>query len=521
MEKSVDVLILGGSFSGASLALLLRREQPELTVLIVERAEVFDRKVGEATTEVSGEFLTKRLALTTYLAHHHLHKQGLRMWFPPREGDAFGDCAEIGANYQVRLPSFQLDREQLDSHLIALAEAEGAEVWRPARVREVNELNPEVGGEASTAAEVVVTKDGEEHRVRARWVMDASGRAAVLARKFGFHERLEEHPTNALWARFRGVKDWDGHEMRKAFPGYANSGAQASRGAATNHLTGYGWWCWIIPLKGGDFSAGLVYDSRLFTPGEGPSIGARLKAHLLSHPVGKVIFENAVPVDHDQKAYSHLPYRSTKLAGPGWQLLGDAAGFMDPLYSPGLDYCSWTVRCALGRIAAESRGESVDLALLNRRFECSFLTWFRALYLNKYHYLGDAELMSAAYLMDIGLFFLGPVRESTRVPTPDLECLPFNGPVDGAVGRFMMFYNRRLSILAQKRMAAGCYGRKNFGWSEFGDGFVPDPRSLIPVRKGAIRWLMAEWNALFLRPQALTTCEPRTLSKVGMPVPAN
>jgi hypothetical protein len=61
-------------------ALLLRREQPELSVLVVERAAAFDSKVGEATTEMSAMFLTRRLALWKHLELHHLPKEGLRYW---------------------------------------------------------------------------------------------------------------------------------------------------------------------------------------------------------------------------------------------------------------------------------------------------------------------------------------------------------------------------------------------------------------------------------------------------------
>ncbi len=514
MVKEYDVAIVGGSISGASLALLLRREAPDLRVLVVERSEKFDRKVGEATTEISGEFLSKRLALMSYLAHNHLPKQGLRLWFAEDAETAFDACVEVGANFQVRMPAFQLDREKLDQHVLECAAREGAEVWRPAKVAAV-ELDSDsdvargAGVDDGTAMArggggiLTVQRGGETVTVRARWIVDASGRAAMLARQRGTWRALEEHPTNAVWARFRGVKDWDGHELRSRNAMYGMS-CIASRAAATNHLTGYGWWCWIIPLKGGDFSAGIVYDSRLFTLPEGERLGERLLAHLRSHPVGREIFAEAEPIEGDVKAYSKLPYFSTEIAGPGWQIVGDAAGFIDPLYSPGLDYCSWGVRLALARIKGEAMGERVDLAEMNRRFRESYDTWFRALYLDKYFYMGDAELMSAAYQMDISLFYLGPVREITVAREHDLDCLPFNGPVDRRVGRFMKFYNRRLSAIARKRLAAGCYGRRNSGWRELGDGFVPDPRVLRSFWKGFSRWIGAEIHALTLRPAVET-----------------
>ncbi len=500
MRVNCDVAIIGGGFAGSSLALLLRREQPDLKVLLIDRSERSDRKVGEATTEIGGEFLHRRLALTRYLANHHIAKQGLRLWFAKDAGTAVDDCAEVGSDYQVRMPSFQVDRSQLDPHVLQLAQEAGVEVWRPVKVADCS--FPEAGGA------VIEVKSADESRtVHARWVVDASGRAATLARRMKTFRPLGEHPTNAIWGRFRGVKDLDGHDLRTRHPKFGRS-CIASRSAATNHLTGYGWWCWIIPLKGGDVSAGLVYDSRLYTPPEGARLGDRLKAHLATHPLGRELFTDAELVETEARTYSGLPYFSEKLAGPGWQLVGDAAGFLDPLYSPGLDYCSWTVRCALGRIAEEAAGRPVDLDALNARFVHSYDTWFRALYKDKYYYLGDAELMSAAYLMDIALFFMGPVREITTARERDLDCLPFNGPVDGMAGRFMKFYNRRLAHIARRRRAAGCYGRRNTGWRELGDGFVPDLRVLNPLAKGIRRWLAAELHAIFLSPREEPVAEP-------------
>jgi hypothetical protein len=100
--------------------------------------------------------------------------------------------------------------------------------------------------------------------------------------------------------------------------------------------------------------------------------------------------------------------------------------------------------------------------------------------------------------MDISLFYLGPVREITVAREHDRDCLPFNGPVDTVVGRFMKFYNARLAHIARKRRAAGCYGRRNTGWRELGDGFVPDVRTLKSFSRGFKHWMVAELHALTL-----------------------
>src|SRR5450631_2539884 len=134
MIPEFDVAIVGGAFSGAATALLIKRRRPETHILIIEKATEFDRKVGESTTEVSSCCLTKILGLTSYLGHEELSKQGLRLWLANRPDQPFDECVEIGARYQARLPAFQVDRSKLDTHLLQLAAKVGCEVWKPAKV---------------------------------------------------------------------------------------------------------------------------------------------------------------------------------------------------------------------------------------------------------------------------------------------------------------------------------------------------------------------------------------------------
>src|SRR5690348_12627334 len=101
---SYDVAIIGGALSGAATAILLLKERPGLRVLVIEKASAFNRKVGEATVEVSTYFLTRCLGLTEYLNESHLVKQGLRFWFANERTATIADCAEIGGRYLARVP---------------------------------------------------------------------------------------------------------------------------------------------------------------------------------------------------------------------------------------------------------------------------------------------------------------------------------------------------------------------------------------------------------------------------------
>jgi flavin-dependent dehydrogenase len=507
MNFDYDVVIIGGAFSGAATALMLKRKHLEARVLVIEKTTAFDRKVGESTTEVSSCYMTRILGLTHYLGHHQLPKQGLRLWFSNRPDQAFDDCVEIGTRYQSRLPGFQVDRAKLDSHILELACRSGCDLWRPARVTnfELNDGDGQSvtaivsnGGRGSVAlgqlgSQELAPPEPRERTATSRWIIDTTGRAAMFARKLGYFRQNTEHPINAVWARFSGVKEWDSYEWRERFPDYANH-CRTAREWATNHLFGRGWWIWIIPLQGGDVSAGIVYDSRIFKFREGPTLGQRLHAHILANPVGHEIFGAAKVIEGDVHALSMLPYYSEKVCDNGWAIVGDAAGFIDPLYSPGLDACSYTSYYVADFVARSVADENVadSLHYYNAQYPVTYRSWFESLYKDKYYYMGDAELMSTALLLDVSSYYTGLVRAVYRDPEREFLHLPFSGNGGKFVRKIMNFYGRRLTAMANRRWATGYYGKRNAGWRELYDGFVPDTRLRKQIFRGLRRWCKCE-----------------------------
>ncbi|MCM2268873.1 MAG: tryptophan 7-halogenase, partial [Thermoanaerobaculia bacterium] len=119
-SERYDVVVLGGAIAGAATALLLRRERPSLSVLVVEKSRLFDAKVGEATTEMSGMFLTRRLGLWQHLELDHLPKEGLRYWFANERVSTHAEATETGGFVRSLVPSFQLRRDRLDQHVLDL-----------------------------------------------------------------------------------------------------------------------------------------------------------------------------------------------------------------------------------------------------------------------------------------------------------------------------------------------------------------------------------------------------------------
>ena len=129
-----DVVVIGGALSGAATATLLLRQNSGLRVLIVEKSVQLTRRVGEATVEVSAFLMGRVLGL--------------------------------GGHYQVRLPSYQLDRAAFDEEVLRRACAAGAKLLRPGTVTKV-ELSP--GGEQA----ITVRHNEAVKTVRTRWIVDA------------------------------------------------------------------------------------------------------------------------------------------------------------------------------------------------------------------------------------------------------------------------------------------------------------------------------------------------------------
>jgi hypothetical protein len=200
---------------------------------------------------------------------------------------------------------------------------------------------------------------------------------------------------------------------------------------------------------------------------------------------------------------SRLPYRSERVAGDGWVLAGDAASFIDPFYSPGLDFCAFTSHAAHSLVARSLGGEDAGPAVecYNKRFAFCYRAWFEGIYLDKYYYMGDAELMASAFLVDIAAYHLGPVRQVFGDPRTQFDHLPFDGIPGRIIARALAFYNRRLVHLAQGKLAAGVYGDRNTDWRLLVGGFLPDGTAGRLLVRGVIRWLQAEWRNVFLSSQ--------------------
>jgi flavin-dependent dehydrogenase len=319
----VDVLIIGGGWAGLTLARQLKREQPQLSIRVLEAKEGFSSKVGEATVEMTGHYFMKRLGLVNYLYRRHLPKNGLRFFFDTPEHDlALQQLSEHGTTSIPPHPAFQLDRARLEEDLTAMNREQGVDVLQGAKVSHWQL------GEGQQPHQVTYQYQGEEQQQQARWVVDCSGRHRVARKQKKLH-RQDNVPNNfAAWGRFKNIQDIDSlgtEEWRhKAF----------GRFLSTLHFTGDGYWIWVIPLSGGYTSIGVVGEQHKFD--QWPKKQPEFLQFLQHHRALSELLEGAELVDFE--AWGQLAYRADEfLFTQRWATSGFAAMFLDPLFSGGGD----------------------------------------------------------------------------------------------------------------------------------------------------------------------------------------
>ena len=511
-----DVVVVGGAIAGGSTALLLRRERPELRVLVVEKSRRFDAKVGEATTEMSGMFLTRRLGLWQHLELDQLPKEGLRYWFADDSVERHEQATETGGFVRSLVPSFQLRRDRLDQHVLDLAVAAGAELVRPARVRDLrvgsfdHEVEIETGGEDGSTVS----------RVGCRWLVDASGRACVLGRKLGLVERNDRHPTAAIWARWRGVRHVDDLAAERGGAWAARN--VSSRRLATNHYAGRGYWVWFIPLGHGETSIGIVWDKRLVDLHEAADRRRAYREFLRRLRPANELLAGAEMREDDFRYYSTLAYATRQYMGEGWALVGDAAAFLDPYYSPGLDHVGFSVEATTRIVLAETAGRLAPDAIArhNETFLRSYWRFFDSIFEGKYYYMGEADLLSAAVLMDTAQYYIFVVIPAYRIHK-DFHWMPVLGPKEAFFAyHFLKLYHRRFQKLAELRREMGEAGRRNAGrriYLFYDLGLAP----WRMVARGVKLWLLAELDGVRLRLRKLLGLRRASVTEAASePLPA-
>jgi len=394
-NAATDVAIVGGGIAGTLLARQLRMRLPELRITVFERGTEPAPKVGESTVEIASHYLVRRQGLGGYLYEHHLPKNGLRYFFDGPDRDVpLTEMSEMGTINLPFHPAFQLDRARLEPDLIAMCRTEGIDVRSGARV-----TGAELGEGGQDHVLRIESASGSE-RVRARWLIDAAGRQGFLARQLGLREEEALHRIGAVWGRFEGLADID----RVGDDAFRGRVRHTTRGLSTVHLLHPGYWIWLIRLRGGLTSVGVVgaptRDRALRTP-EG------FRAFLDRHGALRELLAPAKAVDHGSLA--RIAFGTKRFLGrERWAMIGEAASAADPLYSPGLDFVALECDFLTDAIARDAEGETPEalgehLDLYDRFLEFRHQAVMR-LYRGQYGLLGSYELMRLKWDFDIASY---------------------------------------------------------------------------------------------------------------------
>ena len=358
---SYDVAILGGGLAGFTCALQIKQARPETSVLLVERrsepAPEAAWKVGESTQEIAPHYFGQVLGLQEHLDEHHIHKCGLRFWFPAGDNSDITQRIERGPKKHPPVHSYQIDRGRFENFLWDKIEEVGVDLFGGASVEEVD-----LGDERHR---ITLKRGDETFTTEARWAVDAGGRAFILKNKLGLHEE-NGHDVNAAWFRMAGgldIEDWADPSDEEFFGRMEERGL---RKLSTNHICGEGYWCWLIPLASGPISIGIVADPR-FHPWERINTLEGALDWIREHEpqLGEAISGREDQIA-DYLSVQNFSY-GTKQAFNGrdrWCLVGEAGAFLDPFYSPGSDYISmantFTTDLVTRGLDGEDVGERAD-----------------------------------------------------------------------------------------------------------------------------------------------------------------
>jgi flavin-dependent dehydrogenase len=322
MKFDCDVIIAGGGPAGSSTANFLR--QKNRSVIVLER-ETFPRfHIGESMLPFSND-IWRELGVFEKIDARYQHKPGAK--FIHEESGAeftyyFDDAIRGGNPY-----AFQVKRADFDDMLLRHAESLGADVREASSVDDVR-----IDGGGVT---VDVSKGDTRYQLRAPMFVDATGRDALVAGK-----RQLKVPDGLVTTNVAV------HSMYKN----VDRSCGADEGNIVIGLFDGGWW-WLIPFKDGDTSVGMVFEKSFTKIHRGQSSEAMMDTalanlpHLARHLKGATRF---LPVG----AQGNWSYRATQFYGERLLMVGDAAAFVDPLFSTGVLFAAYGARFAAGHIDA-------------------------------------------------------------------------------------------------------------------------------------------------------------------------
>ncbi len=307
--RNYDCLVIGAGPAGSSTAALVAEQG--YNTLLLERDKMPRFHVGESLMpETFWAF--ERLGVL-----HELERIG----FTRKNGVQFvtSDDKEtkpfIFSEFDDHESSttWHVQRSEFDQMLFDTAYNRGVTVADETRVLDI-EIRKN-----SPHKLTVKTADGKEQDIVAKVIVDASGQQAMIANRLKLKENYPDLRKSAIWSYFENAE---------------RNGGSNPEVTCILHTKSKDAWFWYIPLSDGSVSVGLVGDNE-FVLKRGGTPEETFMAEVNNCPGVKRRLQNATATTryHVAKEFS---YSTKQQTGNGWVLVGDAGGFIDPIYSSGV-----------------------------------------------------------------------------------------------------------------------------------------------------------------------------------------
>ncbi|MFI8889309.1 NAD(P)/FAD-dependent oxidoreductase [Streptomyces paradoxus] len=306
MTATYDAIVIGGGPSGATTAGLLAKAGHN--VLVLEKEQFPRYHIGESLIPGLNSVVDELGVRETIDAAGFTRKAGISLlWGAERKlwSIAFGESGPYDYTWQVK-------RAEFDLLLLEHARKLGAMVIEHASVREVLTTDGRATGVTYT-----IGRGTDPIRAEARCIVDASGQAKILAREFGLVEMHDDLKNLAVWTYYQG-----GDRLPDELSGNI---------LVENHPDG---WLWVIPLSDGTQSVGFVGPNDRIAQDTRPNLEL-LESKIATSREAKKLLRNATQVAGCRTA-KDWSYTCSRFFGPGYLLVGDAAAFIDPLFSTGV-----------------------------------------------------------------------------------------------------------------------------------------------------------------------------------------
>jgi flavin-dependent dehydrogenase len=302
-----DVAVIGGGPGGSTAATALAQRGRRVVVLERERFPRFH--IGESQLPWTNEILRTLGVRDTIAASGFIEKWGASFRGPDGPDERYADFRF--ARETPTPQTFQVLREKFDEILLRHSEKSGAQVLEEHRLTDA--------AFDSDGVTLSFSHNGSAGTMRVGVVIDASGRTGVLVKRFGRHEPDPLLLNIAVHAQYEGIPRASG---RRA--GDIRMYTRPDMG-----------WLWFIPLSDTVISVGAVIPQVVHRRESKATPEESLAHYLANTPAALSLLEGARRVS-PARFDADYSYLATRMAGDRWVAVGDAAAFLDPVFSTGV-----------------------------------------------------------------------------------------------------------------------------------------------------------------------------------------